>query len=153
MSIGSFSLGRLACFSLVSIVMSGCTSVTPAGQATPGSDGPRPGGYTLAWEEETKVDRPVVVYQTTSINPDCSPAGIPEVKVVSGPRHGTVHFKKMSVLPNVTKKSKCYFIRVPGVKGIYTPDKGFVGDDRFTIQSRQIEGGFAYGKVKVTVSR
>jgi hypothetical protein len=94
----------------------------------------------------------VIVYQTTSINPDCTPAGIPEVRAVSGPENGKIEFQRMPVLPNVTKKSKCYSIKVPGIKGVYTPNAGFVGTDKVRIRSKLIEGGYAYGNVTIVVA-
>jgi hypothetical protein len=59
----------------------------------------------------------------------------------------------MPVLPNVTAKSKCYSVKVPGVKARYTPDPGFVGADKVRIRSKLIEGGLAYGNITISVSR
>jgi hypothetical protein len=130
-----------------------CVGGSQADGDTPGVDGPRPGGYSLAWQNKTKAGTSVLIYQTTSINPDCSPAGIPEVKVVSGPSHGKVEFLRVPVLPNVTPKSKCYSVKVPGVKARYTPDAGFVGADKVRIRNKLIEGGFAYGNITISVSK
>lgn len=142
-----------ALVALASLGLIGCVAQTPAGKDTPGIDGPRPGGYSLAWAEETRAGRAVVIYQTTSINPDCTPAGIPPVKVVSGPSHGKVGFRRKPILPNVSSKSKCYHVQVPGIEATYTPDPGFVGTDKVKIRSTLIEGGNAYGTVTIRVSK
>lgn len=58
----------------------------------------------------------------------------------------------MPVLPNVTKKHKCHWVEVPGIKGIYTANAGFVGTDKVRIRSKLTEGGYAYANVTVLVS-
>ena len=138
---------------LAVLLISGCVSNTPAGTPTPGMDGPKPNGFTLAWTEKTVPSKPVIIFQTTSIDGNCAPQGVPDVTVVSGPSNGKVTFRKMKILPNVTQKSKCYWVQVPGVKAFYTPNPGFVGKDKVKLRTKLIEGGFGISHITIEVAK
>lgn len=138
---------------LAALSIAGCVANTPAGSSTPGMDGPKPNGFTLAWTEKTAPSKPVIIFQTTSIDASCAPQGVPDVTVVSGPSNGKVTFRKMQILPNVTQKSKCYWVKVPGVKAFYTPNPGFVGKDKVKLRTRLIEGGYGISNVTIEVEK
>jgi hypothetical protein len=81
----------------------------------------------------------------------CKFFGYPKVSLSIQPKHGTFTFTKGPALPNVSKSSKCYNVKIPHILGLYQPNPGFVGTDRVKIRSSLIGGGFAYVNITIRV--
>lgn len=70
------------------------------------------------------------------VNPDCSNAGTPVLKVEIQPTHGTVEFAPTSdypYFPPTNVRSRCNDRKVDGLAGFYTSAAGYHGPDQFTV--------------------
>ena len=78
-----------------------------------------------------------ILFNATSVNPDCSALGNVEVRVAQGPEHGKVSIRRTRVFPNyaaVNLRSACNARRVAGVLVTYVSQRGYVGDDLVVIE-------------------
>ncbi|MGJ4993375.1 hypothetical protein ACQR0Z_03090 [Bradyrhizobium sp. HKCCYLS3077] len=81
--------------------------------------------------------KPLILFNATSVNPDCTALGNVEVRVVQGPEHGRVSVSRTRVFPNYAAgnlRSTCNARRVPGVLVTYVSQRGYVGDDLVVIE-------------------
>ena len=79
----------------------------------------------------------LILFNATSVNPDCSALGNVEVRVAQGPEHGKVSIRRTWVFPNyaaVNLRSACNARRVAGVLVTYVSQRGYVGDDLVVIE-------------------
>ena len=79
----------------------------------------------------------LILFNATSVNPDCSALGNVEVRVAQGPEHGKVSIRRTRVFPNyaaVNLRSACNARRVAGVLVTYVSQRGYVGDDLVVIE-------------------
>ena len=79
----------------------------------------------------------LILFNATSVNPDCSALGNVEVRVAQGPEHGKVSIRRTRVFPNyaaVNLLSACNARRVAGVLVTYVSQRGYVGDDLVVIE-------------------
>ena len=77
--------------------------------------------------------KPLMLYQAYSTNPDCSATGAITMKTLVAPEHGRVTFQRTGVFPNFPSgnvRERCNTRRVPGMKAIYTSQRGYEGIDR-----------------------
>lgn len=71
-----------------------------------------------------------------SVNPDCSPIGLPTVRLIDGPSHGVLTTDKgrdFMTFPRSNPRHACNKRRVAGLKVFYQPEQGFVGVDHVRI--------------------
>ena len=72
----------------------------------------------------------------STINPDCTAHGYPDIRVTNAPQHGAVASRKGQVIeffsPNHPLHD-CSRRRVSGVYVDYRPERGFTGTDYFTV--------------------
>ena len=71
-----------------------------------------------------------------SVNPDCSPAGMPTVRLLDGPSAGLITTDKARdflAFPRGNVRHVCNRKRVAGVKLFYRSKPGYVGTDRVRI--------------------
>ena len=79
----------------------------------------------------------LILFNATSVNPDCSALGNVEVRVAQGPEHGKVSIRRTRVFPNyaaVNLRSACNARRVAGVLVTYVSQRGYVGDDLVVLE-------------------
>jgi hypothetical protein len=89
--------------------------------------------------------KPVILYQATSVHPDCSATGAVTMKVLVPPEHGRVTFQRTGVFPTFSSwnvRERCNTRRVPGIKAIYTSQRGYQGIDRAAIEVIFPAGGY-----------
>jgi len=90
--------------------------------------------------EHTAIDaagNPVVVYETTGLNPDCSRTGAIVIRVVKPPAHGSLKVADASVFPHyppANVRSVCNSRSVPGYRVTYQSRKGYSGADSAELQ-------------------
>ena len=85
----------------------------------------------------------IYVFGGASLNVDCSSAGKAEVRVASGPSHGSVklvHGKVNAVYSKSNERSKCNSRMVNGIRGLYRSKAGFKGWDQVTFSVHTYEG-------------
>jgi hypothetical protein len=119
---------------------------------TPGIERPT-NGDTVGWNSTIQTGKVLHTYQTTTMNDACEFLGYPKVDLLIPPMHGQFSFRRAPALPNVSKTSKCYNVKIPHVLGQYRPDSGFVGTDRVKIRSTLPGGGFAYVNINIQVTK
>jgi hypothetical protein len=74
------------------------------------------------------------VVHYASVNPDCSSAGMPVVRLSVAPTHGAVGTTKASNFAHFSGAfDQCSARRVAGVSVEYRPERGFVGADSFSL--------------------
>ena len=147
----SLSLVLSACLSLLLASPSIAKMKSPDG-ITPGIERPK-NGDTLGWTSTVKAGKVLHTYQTTYMNEACKFLGYPKVSLSVSPKHGSFTFTKGPALPNVSKRSRCYNVKIPHVLGEYRPNPGFTGTDQVKIRSAQIGGGYSYVTIKIQVTK
>ena len=73
-----------------------------------------------------------------SVNPDCTSAGYPTVRVVTAPGHGTLTFEQGTVYPNFAKDNQryeCNKQRLPAMLVSYQSSPGYAGPDTATVEA------------------
>jgi len=69
-----------------------------------------------------------------SVNPDCSPLGMPVVRLSVPPTHGVVRTIQTSGFSHFSGPfAQCDARRVAGVSVEYRPERGFAGADSFSL--------------------
>ncbi|MGZ5897889.1 MAG: hypothetical protein ACXWJ6_16760 [Xanthobacteraceae bacterium] len=110
--------------------------------------------------ETAQAQRTVVNGQTVqlsfiySINPDCTPRGIPTIHVTQQPQHGRVHVARISNLPNFREpnvRTVCNRRRVSGSAISYTAQRGYVGPDSISAEAIYPSGLYRRGTFNIYV--
>jgi hypothetical protein len=73
----------------------------------------------------------------SSINPDCSSGGYPNVRIVTKPSNGELNVAKGDMFPSYPKnnpRSACNAKKVAATMLDYQPKAGFTGKDSFAVQ-------------------
>ena len=118
---------------------------------TPGIERPK-NGDSVGWTSTVRTGQILDTFQTTYMDASCKFFGYPKVSLSLPPKHGTFTFTNAPALPNVSKRSKCYDVKIPHVLGHYRPNLGFVGTDRVKIRSSLINGGFSFVTITIQVT-
>jgi hypothetical protein len=72
-----------------------------------------------------------------AINPDCSSRGLPTLRVLVPPNHGTVNLEAGSDFTSFSRENQRYDCNKNAVAGlhiVYTSSAGYVGDDRTEVE-------------------
>ncbi len=88
------------------------------------------------------------------LNPDCSHVGYPTVRVTSGPSAGSVSIKREKTYSGFAadnSRAKCNASRSPAVTVYYRSNRGFTGQDRFTLELYWTDGDLWTRSVAVDV--
>ena len=134
-----------------SLTLFGC--VVPQRAATP----PIP---TLSPSGPFTVPRTALAGQTTridfatSINPDCTVRGIPTVRILTQPVHGTIATSEMddfSSYPLANPRSACNKSKSRGIRVDYTPVPGYTGPDYLSYELISAEGADKTFNIPLTV--
>lgn len=82
--------------------------------------------------------RPLMLYQASATNPDCTSAGAVVLRVAQAPEHGRVAIRKTGVFPRFAEsniRSVCNRRRVSGVEAVYTSQRGYLGSDTVVLEA------------------
>lgn len=82
--------------------------------------------------------RPLMLYQASATNPDCTSAGTVVLRVAQAPEHGSVKIRNIGVFPLFAEsniRSVCNRRRVPGVEAVYTSQRGYLGSDTVVLEA------------------
>ena len=82
--------------------------------------------------------RPLMLYQASATNPDCTSAGAVVLRVAQAPEHGRVAIRNTGVFPRFAEsniRSACNRRRVPGVEAVYTSQRGYLGSDTVVLEA------------------
>lgn len=105
---------RILIVAMVSVVAQGCNTIRNANDVVVARGQPRQIGFY------------------TSLNPDCSLIGDPDVRIAEPAHHGRVTLEKALDYPHFVQANQrysCNLKKVPGVRVIYVPDPNYVGSD------------------------
>jgi hypothetical protein len=94
------------------------------------------------------------IYHWGSVHPDCTPAGLPTVRVTGTPSHGTVSLRRatgFSNFPANNQRYRCNLKRTPVVELLYTPQTGFTGSDYLMTDSIFPDGTSRQDKFTISV--
>lgn len=96
----------------------------------------------------------VKLYFAASVNPDCSNAGQPTVRVTKSPEHGKVALLQthdFTFFQESNVRSACNRRRVSGVAVRYTAQRGYVGYDSVGIEIFYTSGRRRSGTFNINV--
>lgn len=119
---------------------------------TPGIERPK-NGDAVSWTSTIQTGKVLNTYQTTTMNGACKFLGYPKVSLSIKPKNGVFTFTKGPALPNVSKDSKCYNVKIQHILGHYRPNPGFLGTDRVKIRGSLPGGGFSYANITIQVTK
>ncbi|WP_441242655.1 hypothetical protein [Tardiphaga sp. 768_D3_N2_1] len=97
---------------------------------------------------------PIELGQLASVNPDCSDAGRPVVRVTQSPEHGRLIITKASIFPYfrpINPRSDCNWRCVPGVIVKYVSERGYVGSDSVALEAFFPNGTSRRGNFNIMV--
>jgi hypothetical protein len=89
-----------------------------------------------------------------SVNPDCSSAGTPTVRITQQPRHGrvvVVRTRDFTSFSLSNPRSACNSRRVSGVSIRYISQRGYTGYDSLSGETFYQSGTYRSGTVNITV--
>lgn len=89
-----------------------------------------------------------------SINPDCTSAGTPTMKILEAPMHGTITFIQETGYTNFSRDNQrfeCNKLQLPMVKVIYTSFPDYVGSDNAKVMAIYPGGTFKNETYDITV--
>ena len=81
--------------------------------------------------------KPLLLFQATSANPDCTSAGNVVMRVSQQPEHGRVSIQPTSISPRFSQAnplSACNVRRIRGVRATYVSQRGYTGPDLVLLQ-------------------
>jgi hypothetical protein len=96
----------------------------------------------------------IQLYFVASVNPDCSAAGEPTVRITSPPQHGRAALDKTHdfvFFQQSNVRSECNRRRVSGVAVRYTSQRGYVGSDSVGVEIFFPKGNHRTGTFNVNV--
>jgi len=77
-------------------------------------------------------DGRTVIYRSSFVNPDCTLAAVPRLKILDGGKHGKIKIGHEKVFPDFERSNprfKCNGRKVDGAVVYYTPGAKFTGSD------------------------
>ncbi|PDT04563.1 hypothetical protein CO666_07335 [Rhizobium chutanense] len=96
-----------------------------------------------------------IIYQSSFVNPDCSVAAVPRLKILDGGKHGKIEIVREKVFPNFERSNprfKCNGRRVDGAVVYYTAGAKFTGSDQVRLrESSESEAGVWEITARITV--
>lgn len=98
--------------------------------------------------------RPLLIYNATTTNPDCTSIGHIEVRVVQAPQHGRFVVTRKRVYPNFSRsnpRSVCNRRGAPGVEVSYISARGYTGPDSGSIEVIWPQGNMRQQSVSIMV--
>lgn len=129
---------KILALTVLAFSVAGCQSQGVVTRTNGGSFVIKNGQTTVASGQRTKL------FFNHAINPDCSSATIPSIRIVDEPKHGRITIvggTDYVYFPATNPRSACNSKRVAGQYVYYTSDLNFVGDDTFTYEWYPATGG------------
>lgn len=96
----------------------------------------------------------IQLYFAASVNPDCSAAGQPTIRITKPPEHGRAGLAKARdfvFFQQSNVRSECNRRRVSGVAVRYTAQRGYVGYDSVSVEIFYPKGAHRSGTFNVNV--
>jgi hypothetical protein len=96
----------------------------------------------------------IKLYFVASVNPDCSAAGQPTVRITKPPEHGRAsvkHTRDFVTFQPSNTRSACNQRRVSGVNISYTAQRGYIGYDSVGVEIFYPSGAHRSGTFNVSV--
>ncbi|TDW16581.1 hypothetical protein EV128_13433 [Rhizobium azibense] len=78
-----------------------------------------------------------VIYQSAFVDPDCTTAALPRLKILDAGKHGKIQIVHEKVFPNFKRDNprfKCNNRKVEGASIYYTPNPKFRGSDKVKLR-------------------
>ncbi|SIQ03668.1 hypothetical protein SAMN05880590_101917 [Rhizobium sp. RU35A] len=124
-----------------------CTSL--AGCVTAGPDGVA----TYAIHKKVVSGEKTFIGNFWKLAPDCSSAGVPQIYVLTPPKHGKLVFVNEKRFPAAARGDykKCRTVKVDMMVGYYTPNPGYVGEDDLKFRMSAQDGRIGDAAVKIDV--
>ena len=85
-----------------------------------------------------------------SLSADCSPRGLPEVRMVEGPTNGAVRIRQAKV--RTKSVANCTNAEVPAQVVFYQSRENYRGSDSFTVEIKDANGKPSLHKFDVSVA-
>jgi hypothetical protein len=85
-----------------------------------------------------------------SVKPDCSAGTLPEIKVLTPPKSGTLNVRTGKV--RTTRITRCPNLETPAQGIFYIPNPRFSGSDEVVYEVRSPEGRVRSHTIRITVS-
>jgi hypothetical protein len=88
-------------------------------------------------EKVAASGQPLILFQASSTNPDCTSTGKVILRMTQAPQHGRVTIRSAGVFPTFAEsniRSACNRRRVPGVQAVYVSERGYLGPDFVELQ-------------------
>jgi hypothetical protein len=123
--------------SLVIFLLSGCVIQQGAKTAVAPPAAPGHLKVTLAANRTATLDRSI------QANPDCTPRGIPDLRISGSPLHGTAVVTRIEDFPSypaANPRSSCNTKKLPGAALLYTPDSEYRGQDSLNLEIVNADG-------------
>ncbi|QPC91861.1 hypothetical protein [Mesorhizobium sp. INR15] len=95
------------------------------------------------YEKTALSGQEIYIFLDTNLNPDCTSAGMDDVKAISGPNHGSIRIVDGKVYPNYPKGSdryKCNSQSDDGIQAFYKSAPGFKGQDQVSLSIHTFTG-------------
>ena len=89
-------------------------------------------------EKVVPSGKPLILYQISAVNPDCTSTGEVVMRVAQAPEHGRVSIRHTGVFSNFPAsnvRSACNGRRTPGTEAIYVSQRGYLGWDTVVLES------------------
>jgi hypothetical protein len=106
------------------------------------------------FERTMAADTSAVLNFAYGVNRDCSSRGLPKLRIVQQPAHGSAKVEVRSDFPRFpagTPFAVCNATKVPGVSVEYTPQSGFRGTDALTFEETTLENQDRVLRFAITV--
>jgi hypothetical protein len=111
-------------------------------------------GTVSAQAQYVAAGKTVKLHFAASVNPDCSNAGTPTVRITRSPEHGRVtqqQTRDFTYFPPSNVRSACNTRRVSGVAIRYTAQRGYVGYDSVGVEIFYTTGRKRSGTFNINV--
>lgn len=133
-------------FSCALLSVAVCVSLSSC-VTTQGSHLHAQNGITAVSGERTKIA------QAWHLNPDCTADGVPNIRILQEPQHGSVNVVTEPVYPLFARGvlAKCRTKKVRGTVVYYTSAPHYLGPDRVRTRSSFQMGGVADVVTKINV--
>jgi hypothetical protein len=86
----------------------------------------------------------------TVVKPDCSPGPLPEIKVLTPPKNGSLNVRTGKA--KTTRYPKCPNLETPAIGVFYMPPANFKGSDEIIYELKAPDGRTQSHHVRITVT-
>ena len=126
---------------LIPLALSGCTAppVQPGAATSPSTQAASTSGTIASAQQYRTVlsGQKSRLNAAAALNADCSARDLPIGRIVAAPAHGTIDLRSVAYNTNYppgNQRYECNRKQSVGLGTFYTSHRGFVGEDRVTIE-------------------